>query len=211
MKNFIKVIVLVLISAFGISKSNAQTIFSLSPYGNILKSGQPFFPVGFYIDRGTVASYKDRVNEISAGASFNCINVPFVSGNDAEWTTFLDSCQLKGIYVITQLNYNSPYIGPVITFKNHPAVMGWSVGDDADNGYFTVSQLQDRQDLIKSTDPNHVTELSLTGYYLARRLAVNTYLPTADIIGYQCYPITPLPDYDVTPTNALTEAYLRIL
>lgn len=53
--------------------------------------------------------------------------------------------------------------------------------------------------------------MSLTGYYLSRRSAVDNYSSIADASGYQIYPITPLPDYDITSSNALTQTYLRTL
>jgi Domain of unknown function (DUF4832)/Domain of unknown function (DUF4874) len=190
----------------------AQTIFSIRPSdGVILKNNQPFFPMGFYVDRGTVVYYRAQVENIAASGAFNIINLPFVAGDDAAWVSFLDLCASKNIYVISQLDYAANFTGPVTTFKNHPAVCGWSVADDADNGYFTIAQLQDRQNQIKAADPNHITDMSLTGYYLSRRQAANTYTPIPDIPSFQIYPITPFADYDVTPANALTETYLRTL
>lgn len=187
-----------------------QTTFSLRSDGTILKAGQPFFPMGFYIDRNTVANYRYHVNSIAAGG-FNVINLPYVSGNTGEWASFLDLCSSKGIYTLTQLDYAGSYTDPIYAHKNHPAVYGWSVADDADNGYFTIPQLQSRNSAIKSADANHITEMSLTGYYLSRRQAADSYTPIADVPGYQCYPITPPADYDVTASNALTQAYLRTL
>ncbi len=190
----------------------AQTIFSIrSSDGVMLKNNQPFFAMGFYVDRGTVAFYRTQVENIAAVGAFNIINLPYVGGDDAAWTSFLDLCASKNIYVISQLDYAADFIGPVITFKNHPAICGWSVADDADNGYFSLAQLQNRQNQIRAADPNHVTDMSLTGYYLSRREAANNYTPIPDMPSVQIYPITPFVDYDVTPTNALTETYLRTL
>jgi hypothetical protein len=210
--NMKKTVILSFILFFLYAAITAQTIFSIrSSDGVILKNNQPFFPVGFYIDRGTVASYRTQVEAIALGGTFNVINLPYVGGDDAAWASFLDLCASKNIYVISQLDYAAVFTGPVNTFKNHPAVCGWSVADDADNGYFTLAQLQDRQNQIKAADPNHITDMSLTGYYLSRRLAANNYTPIADVPSFQIYPISPFADYDVTPANALTETYLRTL
>lgn len=186
----------------------AQTVFSIRSDGTILKSGQPFFPMGFYLDRADVASYTSLVTSLAAGGTYNVINLPSGSG---DWNAFLNHCSSKGIYILSQLDYTGDFIAPVYTYKNHSAMYGWSVADDADNGYFTVAQLWDRHNQLKAADPNHITETSLTGYYLNRRQAADTFTAIADVAGYQCYPITPYSDYDVTPINALTETYLRTL
>ncbi len=207
-----KIFVLIFILLSQYLSSISQTIFSTRSDGVILKNNQPFFPSGFYIDRGTVAYYRSQVESIAAEGNFNLINIPYVGGNDAEWTSFLDLCASKNIYVISQLDYADDFTGPIFTFKNHPAICGWSVADDADNGTsFTIAQLQSRQNQIKAADPNHITDMSLTGYYLSRREAANDFTPIPDIPSFQIYPISPFADYDVTPTNALTETYLRTL
>ena len=207
MKKLSLIVLLFIFSSAGF----AQTIFSLRDDGTILKDNQPFFPMGFYIDRGTIASYKTMVDSLSAGGAFNLVNLPFVAEGNAAWTSFLDYCASKNIYVLTQLYYDGFFTGPISTFKDHPAIYGWSVADDADNGYFTSDQLEDRNTQIKAADPNHLSEISLTGYYASRRNDVDKYTPVADVSGLQIYPITPYPDYDVTISNALTQTYLRIL
>jgi hypothetical protein len=190
---------------------NGQTKFSLRSDGIILKEDKPFFPRGFYIDRGTIDYYKTQVRKISNENNFNIINVPYVGGSDAEWISFLDYCYSRNIYVISQLYYEDDFLGPVKAFKKHPAVCGWSVADDADNGYFSIDQLKTRHSKLKAEDPMHITDMSLTGYYLKRREEANNFTSISDVPSYQIYPISPLPDYDVTPTNALTELYKRIL
>jgi Domain of unknown function (DUF4832)/Domain of unknown function (DUF4874)/Secretion system C-terminal sorting domain len=210
--NMKKTVILSFILFFLYAAITAQTVFSIrSSDGVILKNNQPFFPMGFYIDRGTVASYRTQVEAIALGGTFNVINLPYVGGEDAAWTSFLDLCASKNIYVISQLDYAAVFTGPVTRFKNHPAVCGWSVADDADNGYFTLAQLQERQNQIKAADPNHITDMSLTGYYLSRRQAANNFTPIPDVPSFQIYPISPFADYDVTSANALNETYLRTL
>lgn len=192
----------------GAQPITAQTVFSIRGDGTILKSGKPWFPMGFYIDRSDVASYTAQVNAITAAGAFNVINLPYGSG---DWNAFLDLCAGKGIHVVSQLDYAGDFTAAVRTYKNHPAMYAWSVADDADNGYFTTAQLRDRNSQIKSADVNHPTETSLTGYYASRRSSADTYTAIADVSCYQCYPITPPSDYDVTSANALTQTYLRTL
>lgn len=184
--------------------------FSIRSDGTILKNNEAFFPIGFYIDRGTTDSYKLAVKQIADAGDFNIVNLPY-NRDSLNWGSFLNLCYQKGIYVVGQMYYDNEFLGQVKLFKEHPAIYGWSIADDADNGHFTVEQLETRHEAAKSLDPYHVTESSLTGYYLKRRVLADTFTKIADVCCYQCYPITPLPDYDVTSENALTEAYLRIL
>ena len=188
--------------------SNAQTNFSLRSDGVILKENQPFYPNGFYIKRGNINSYRSQIESIGNAGVFNIVNTPR-AGNNEEWRSFLDLCLSKGIYVSYQLNYSNPVFDDLETFKNHPAMYGWSVADDADDGTFTISQLNARSTECKQRDPNHLTEISLTAYYQSRRDAVDSYTPIADQLAFQIYPIATLPDYGTTPENALTFTYDR--
>lgn len=205
MKKIYTTVCLMLISLLSL----AQTSFSIRPDGAILKNGTPFFPMGFYIDRSTSTNdYKNQINSMAANSSYNIVNVPF-NGDFTNWQSFLDLCATKGIYVVSQLYYDGDYLDQVRTYKNHSAMYGWSVADDADNGHFTTTELYNRHAACKAEDPGHVTETSLTGYYQYRRDQADDYTGIADVSGFQCYPITPLWDYDVTASNALTEGYLR--
>jgi hypothetical protein len=204
----------VLFLVFSIN-AKAQTNFTLRADGTILKNNVPFFPMGFYVNRSSnTAQYEADVNSIANAGSFNFINLPYIDGNTANWISFLNVCNTKNIYVATQLNYVGDIYTPVDLYKNHPATYGWSIADDADvvgNGSFTPAQLIERNNECKTRDPNHSTELSLTGYYPSRRAQANIYTPITDAPAFQIYPITPPPDYDVTPSNALTQTYLRTL
>lgn len=211
----IKNIIIILVCCFWISACANQkpdlslTEFKVREDGTILKDGQPYFPLGFYLDRADVSTYIKNIEAIPADGGFNIVNLPYTR-EDQQWTEFLDQCAKKGIYVVSQMYYDEQFLGQVKKYKDHPAIYGWSIADDADNGHFSLEQLQARHDQTKAEDPGHVTETSLTGYYKKRRLVSDSFMQIADVGGYQCYPITPLPDYDVTAENALTEAYLRI-
>lgn len=208
-----KIIVLILACfTYGIKvESQEITIFSLREDGTILKDGQPFFPMGFYVDRSwDTEVYKENIRQIAEGNDFNIVNLPFQADFE-NWPDFLDLCQEKGIYLVSQLAYSGDYLKQVRDFKNHPAMYGWSVADDADNGHFTIEELIQRNNAIKEIDTKHVTETSLTSYYESRRLAVDDYMDIADVSGFQSYPITPLPDYraQVSAENALRESFKR--
>ncbi len=200
---------LILLIKAGISFS--QTNFTVRADGAILKDSKPFFPMGFYVDRGSIASYNTQVTNLALSGAFNVVDLPYVGGDQSGWTSFLDLCLSKKIYVESQLYYDAPVFEPVDLYKSHGATFSWSIADDADNGYFTLDQLKDRNAQCKAKDPNHLSFITLTGYYLGRRNLADNYTNIADANGYQCYPINPPADYDVTSNNALSETYLRIL
>ena len=115
------ILALFMIYAAGVS---CQTIFNLKNDGTILKDNQPFFPMGFYIERGTIDSYKAMVDSLSAAGSFNLINVPYPGGDFDSWNSLMDLCASKNIYVINQLFYDNTFLEPVNLFKTHPAIYG---------------------------------------------------------------------------------------
>ncbi len=184
------------------------TIFSLRNDGVILKNNAPFFPMGFYIDRGTTESYINAVKGMSKNADFNIVNLPY-NRDTANWQTFLDVCAENGVYVVSQLYYDDLFYGQVELFKDHVAMYGWSVADDADNGHFSQEQLRARNKKVKEIDPDHLSETSLTGYYQKRRDLATEFTAIADVSCFQSYPITPLPDYGVKAENALTASFQR--
>ena len=184
---------------------------------NITVNGQNFFPIGFY---GIHVSdtYENRIacmNTISSNG-FNTVVLEDI------WTdnfgSFLDHAeQLGNLKVMVGLGRESTqsetdvYIqNSVNTYKNKPALLGWIVSDDADDGSHPIFDLIHRNNLIKSIDPRHNTFLSLTGYYPERRRDAAMYTDITNVC-LQMYPITPLSDYDVTAHNALTETYERTL
>lgn len=70
-----------------------------------------FVPMGYYIDRGTIASYKTMIDSLTSGDAFNLVNMPFVYEGKAAWTSYLYLCAAKNIYVLTQLDYGEVFTG----------------------------------------------------------------------------------------------------
>ena len=206
----LKNILFIVLQLANISLGYSQTLFSLRADGTILKNNKPFFPMGFYVDRNSIAGYKAAITSIAEGG-FNVVDLPYVGGDKVGWTSFLDLCSNKNVYVESQLYYDEPVFEPVDLYKDHSAIFAWSIADDADNGYFTLDQMKNRNTQCKAKDPKHLTFITLTGYYLGRRNAADNYTNIADASGYQCYPLNPPNDYDVTSSNALTQTYIRTL
>lgn len=86
-----------------------------------------FLPMGYYIDRGTIASYKTMIDSLTSGDAFNLVNMPFVYEGKAAWTSYLYLCAAKNIYVLTQLDYGEVFTGSLLEFMDTPAIYVWSV------------------------------------------------------------------------------------
>lgn len=65
-----------------------------------------------------------------------------------------------------------------------PAILGWNVADDADNGKKTPEQILQFQNIVKAADPQHLTYLS-AGF--PKRTA--QFINSADLVGMQTYPV----------------------
>lgn len=144
--------------------------------------GKPFFPLGFYhvSNRLTAQQRMDALQDIAA-AGFNTIHAG--CSNLGEYSKFLDEADRLGIAVITEFDRNN-YEQIVARFRRKPAVLGWSIADDAGD-HHTKAQILDLHRKIKAIDPNHYTTISISGW--SRKWT--EFADAGDLIGGQSYPI----------------------
>ena len=180
---------------------------------HVMRDGQKFFPVGLYGPQfRSPFEEKAQAVDILATDGFNTIFLEDIA--TSRFGELLDQADEQGIAVLvgmTNLKDDEFVEETVTAYKDEPAVLGWSLLDDADNGEWTVAEIRARNNYLKTLDTAHFTYTTLTGYYPARREAVDEFVAIADVSALQIYPIEPLPDYDVTDDNALTQTYLRTL
>lgn len=172
----------------------AATTATISPAGNLLLDGAPFFPIGVYHvswigDRQGGEAIPDLVRAADAG--FNLFH-PSVDGRDSMGDLF-DVAAARGMYVIGEIPW--PANGPdffVNAWKAKPALIAWNVADDF-NAPFTgptynhpPSQVAARRDLIHALAPEHLAYAS-GGSYPGYRIA--EFAGTMDVMGFQSYPI----------------------
>jgi hypothetical protein len=147
--------------------------------GTLMVNDEPFFPIGMYHTSwyGTVEGRLAALQNMAA-AGFNLIHPQF----DKDDTPFLDEAAALGVYVqIGGLGENWQQV--VNTYKSHPALMGWYIGDDAEDHY-TPEEIQARHDGVKALDPNHVTSI---GIYDPDRFG--PYITIPDIACACVYPV----------------------
>lgn len=148
--------------------------------GVTLVKGKPFFPFGFYhVSWETnTQERKNALNEI-ANAGFNTIHVSVTRLED--YAEFLNEAEKLGVYVISEQNVG--LLNLISAFKHKPAVLGWNIADDVDNGRFLPSKIWKLHQLVRKADHSHITYVS--GF--SER--IKQFANCSDVIGMQSYPI----------------------
>lgn len=154
--------------------------FYIRADGTTMVDGKPFFPFGFYQASWESAEDNpiDHIREIAAGG-FNIVHASAIKFNNYE--KFLDEANRLGVYVISRPNFS--ILTLVNAFKHKPAVLGWNLADDVDNGKRTPEQVLKSHAQVKAADPNHVTYV--TGY----TNQIGSFANCCDILAIQTYPV----------------------
>ncbi len=178
------------------SLANTPTIASVNPNTlSIQANGKPVFPFGFYHVSPYGNQQTKRLTDLRtiASAGFNIMAVPIGLNNGA----FLDEAGKSGVYIIGE--FNDDPMSVIKAFKNKPAILGWNVADDVDDGKKTVAEVTKFSNQVKAADPQHLTYES---GYTTNRIA--NFVRSADLVAMQTYPI---PAEELNSTNySLTAA-----
>ncbi|PNY79666.1 NPCBM/NEW2 domain-containing protein [Deinococcus koreensis] len=196
--------------------SGPQTGSYVDSTGTIVVDGQRFFPFGFY-GVNWRQPFAERLTGLRniGGSGFNTMLAEDISTN--EFGTLLDEAnrlKVKMLVGFPSLSGNRglesvPYLQQSIEqYRFKPAVLGWSLYDDSDDGRLSPDSLRQLNSAAKAKDPSHLTFSTLTGYYTARRAQKGQWLTASDTSGLQMYPIDPPGDYAYDyGGNPLTESY----
>lgn len=174
-------------------RNNATTIPA------VIVNSQPFFPFGFYY----VSFYKNgdakRLYALQsiANAGFNVMHVPLDLNDDS----FLNEAAKLGVYIIGE--FNADPLSVVNKYENQPAILGWNVADDADDGKKTPEQILQFHNQVKAADPQHITYLS--GFNPNK---IGQFTNSANLVGMQSYPVNfePLSSTDYSISSAVKAA-----
>lgn len=147
--------------------------------GTTLINKKPFFPLGLYIGWKSAKEERMRALQDIAKAGFNTIHAGVPDLNDYE--TFLDEAKRLGVYVISERTGGLPAL--VNRFKHKPAVLGWDISDDVDDGTNTPEQVDAFNNQIKSSDPNHIT------YVSGASTKIVHFANCSDVVAMQSYPV----------------------
>ena len=175
---------------------------SLRADGTILLNNTPFYPFGFYFDGYNIPK-PTRLADLPtiANAGFNVIATNIDNADGALFT----SCANLNLGVLMEFNDgNDTIVQQVNTWKSNPALFGWQVADDADNGQKTPAGILAIHNSIKAADSSHITYAS-AGHPTpgAGHGWVGDYMGVSDTIAMQTYPV---PEEDLSATNATLKA-----
>lgn len=161
----------------------------VSSTGTAMIGGKPFFPFGFYhVSWESTANERGKHLQAIAKAGFNIIHASFKRFESIEdYGQFLDQANQLGVYVITEfgLGPTIPPLKVVNSLKDKPAVLGWNLADDVDDGQvYTPESLSRLYCQFTQADPEHLTYIS--GY---TKDEIAQFVNTVDAVGLQAYPI----------------------
>lgn len=152
-------------------------------------NGKPFFPFGLiHVSWETTAQMRIKHLREIAAAGFNTIHASFKRFERLdEYEKFLDEAARLGIRVVTEFG-NAPTVDPLVVidaFKDKPAVLGWSIQDDANvNGKPGCEMILPLHQKVKAINPNTVTYIDAPPDGQYEKLN-----NCSDILAAQAYPI----------------------
>ena len=167
-------------------------------HGRCIVNGEPFFPLGMYWNPN------ERQMAAYTNGPFNC-----VVHYEMMTPRSLDFCRAHGLMSLSAIDRKlwkaacdtskPDGVGPakerlvqaIAAIKDHPALLGWYVGDEVDIG--SVRSQIKLNAFISEQDPGHPTYAVQDRTYDLRR-----FLPTADVIGLDPYPVAHKPVRMVT-------------
>ena len=162
-------------------------------HGRCIVNGKPFFPLGMYWNPN------ERNMAAFTNGPFNC-----VVHYEMMTPRRLDFCRAHGLMSLSTIDHKlwkvaddaqkadeakaarAKLAAAIAAIKDHPALLGWYVGDEVDAG--SVPRQRRRYGFITECDPDHPTYAVQDRTYDLR-----AFLPTADVIGLDPYPVAQKP------------------
>ena len=121
--------------------------------GVLLVNGKPVFPYGFYISTGHTGDIRLKCVEQIAKMGGTVVHI---QGPWHEDTRFLDKATELGLWVVAGHTETEAKLDRVRKFKDHPAIIAWTLYDDA-NTLSSVEHLTKMNNLVKKIVPHRLT------------------------------------------------------
>ena len=176
--------------------------------GGLIVNRLPFFPFGFYcyspvfpsmpeeevvkgfnlmspyqkIDPETInerKAYMDRCAELGMKVHYNLLSVSGGGGVGSKIEGLSDEEKRKQL------------IAEIISFRDHPALLGWYISDEPNGRNITPDKLEEIYKTVKVNDPWHPVSI----VFMAPFITAKKYSDALDIVMADPYPI---PDYPAT-------------
>ncbi|MGD7704927.1 hypothetical protein [Microlunatus sp. Y2014] len=180
----------------------------LDAHGRMFRDGELFFPIGFYAGRLDDTTYSDTPSVVElAGTPFNTMLAYSPPTHDQ--LDLADANGIKVIYALNSFYYDAPgqyhqppelvdeadevpvIIDTVNEYKDHPAMLGWYMGDELQVDYFGPRMVAHHQAVIANDSRN------VTLHVAPRALQPATYARSCDAFGIDNYPVRGLPTDDM--------------
>lgn len=185
----------VLLCGAGLSGVADPVAVRMLPEGGILRGGQSYFVKG-------------------AGGDEHLDDLVAAGGNSLRtWTTnglgpLLDEAQKRGLTVCAGIwlepecswfSYSKPehcarqtarVRREVTEFKDHPALLFWGLGNEAEGDGTNAAywkQLEALAKMVKELDPAHPTFTAVAGLSEEKAVGLNSYTPSLDFVGINTY------------------------
>ena len=179
--------------------------WSFDPDGTMVVGGQRIFPVG--IITGSVE--RADCSRTSPSAGFNFVMPAALADRDhfpaQKAVELLDACVREGLMAILELKavgHPLQLRSKVLTFRDHPALIGWHLFEEPVYMQFTLAEIDATWRELKRLDPYHFFDLIDWSYSTLER-----YAPWSSPLIPDRYPIghTPKPPF-VESIRAQVEA-----
>jgi len=178
---------------------------SLRDDGTLLVNGKPVMPYGFYISTRHTGDIRLKcVEEIHRVGG----TVVHIQGPWHEDTRFLDRAAELGLWVIAGHTETEAKLERVRKFKDHPAIIAWTIFDDA-NTLSTVPHLKKMHGLVKEIVPHRLTYNPLGTQTRDILMPADGFFSCSDFVGWEMYPVANPKAAD--PTLKATEIQMTLV
>ncbi len=172
-----------------VDSARAPTNIEFDTDGTLLVNDRRIFPVG--IIAGNLNH--DNIKDISqAGFNFVLPSNNLTQGYPiSRAVELLDACVESGLMAVLELKAVGaplPMRETVLTFRDHPAVIGWHLFEEPVYPQFTLAEIDTTWRELKRLDPYHFFDVIDWSYSTLRR-----YAPWSDIVIPDRYPIGHVP------------------
>jgi hypothetical protein len=190
---------------------------------DITFNGTPYFPIAMYTWCPDIVSDTTAAElDILKHAGFNLIDVKFKDTAQGKYLSFLDRCETRNIAAIIEGNTEAATRGSndplffkamIENYSTHPALFGFSISDDANNGKYPIADASSLNTSIKKWDKNaHYTICSTYPRY--KRADYNAINPAGfwgvtDLLFFQTYPIGSWAQYSNPPEFTRDEELIQ--
>ena len=151
----------------------SPTNVTFDPDGTTVVGGKRIFPVGII----TGSANREILQDI-AGAGFNFVMPSAVADRDhfpaVKALKLLDDCAQEGLMAVLELKavgHPMEMQARVLTFRDHPAVMGWHLFEEPVYMQFTLAEIDSTWRALKRLDPYHFFDLIDWSYSSMSRYA----------------------------------------